>query len=69
MNQEKLKELLGKKRYDEIQRLSKETAETVGKIVGQAPEGAMIENLVFGYDGDDFINNEITIRVIYKVQL
>lgn len=68
MNEAELIKLLGADRHAEIQQLSKKTADTFKQIVDGIPEGAKIDKVQWGLDGDDFIKNEITVVLKLKIK-
>jgi hypothetical protein len=67
MNEEKLIEIIGRERYEEIKKLSKAQSDIVRNIINNLPPGADLSSMKVGYDGDDFVNNKITLLFKIKV--
>lgn len=67
MNEARLIEILGKDRYEEMQRLSRAQSDMVKGIIESLPPGVKIKNVMVGTEEDDFINNNMTFIIKFKI--
>lgn len=67
MNEQKLRELLGNAECENIMALSKQRSDMVKGIIESLPPGAKIKNVRVGAEENDFINNNITVIIKFKI--
>lgn len=68
MNKQDLINLVGQQQYDNIEKLGQERERLVKEMLKSIPAGVKIQSVNVGLDGDDFIKNEFSMIVRYKIQ-
>lgn len=68
MNKKDLINLVGQQQYDNIEKLGQERERLVKEMLSSIPAGVKIQSVSVGLDGDDFIKNEFSMIVRYKIQ-